>query len=232
MTLNRRQVLGGAGIAGVSALGGAATDRVLSPHQSTLPPPPVQAGAAKTDPARFGNPRIPAELNTQTPHLFRLAAQEPKRFEGGELRQANEETFPILVGEEASITLVTLDKDGLREPHWHPAAWEVNFVIRGKARFTVLDLQGHTETFDAAAGDVFFGPQGSMHYFENIGDEELKVLIIFNTSAQEGDDDISVAQSISALPPYVLASIFGVPVEHFAQLKKIDKPPVITRKKI
>lgn len=229
MTINRRQVLGGAGLVGASALGGATADRAFGPHQAP-PAPTAPAAPAADDPARFGDPRIPSELNTQTPHLFHLAAAEPKRFDGGELRQANETTFPILVGEEASITLVVLEKDGLREPHWHPSAWEVNFVISGRAKFGVLDLQGRSESFEAGPGDVFFGPQGSMHYFENIGDEQLKVLIIFNTSAEEGKDDIGVAASISALPPYVLASIFGVPAEHFAQLKKIQSA-TITKKK-
>ncbi|MGL6235257.1 MAG: cupin domain-containing protein [Segniliparus sp.] len=230
MAINRRQVLGGAGLVGASALGGAATDRALGPHQEP-PPPPAHDGASEADPARFGNPRLPAELDTTRSHLFHLSAAEPARFDGGELRQAHEKVFPVLTGQEASIVFVTLEKDGVREPHWHPSAWEVNVVVAGAAQWTILEPEGHRETFEAKAGDVVFAPQGSMHYFENRHDEPLNVVIVFNASTEESRDDISVAASISAVPPEVLASIFGVPAEHFAQLKKIEKSVAITRRR-
>jgi oxalate decarboxylase len=30
-----------------------------------------------------------------------------------------------------------MEKGGVREPHWHPNAAELNYVIEGKVRFTV-----------------------------------------------------------------------------------------------
>jgi oxalate decarboxylase len=227
MTLNRRQVLGGAGLVGASALGGAGADRAFSPRQE----PPPGGSVAETDSARFGDPRIPAELDTAQPHLFHLGALEPTRFDGGELRQASERNFPILTGQQASVVMVTLDKGGIREPHWHPSAWEINVVVSGKAKWTILEPEGHHEVFEAGPGDVVFASQGDFHYFENPADEPLKVLIVFNASTEEGKDDIGIASAISSIPPEVLATLFGVPTEHFAQLKKFDTSVTITRRR-
>jgi len=83
--------------------------------------------------------RIPAELITNQTHVFHLGAQEPKNFDGGSLRQAHEENFPILKGQQASVVFVTLQPGGIREPHWHPSAWEVNVVTSGVATWTLLD---------------------------------------------------------------------------------------------
>ncbi|MDT5191031.1 MAG: oxalate decarboxylase, partial [Mycobacterium sp.] len=50
----------------------------------------------------------------------------PTTLDGGSLQQADEDNFPILKGQEASILLLTLQVGGIREPHWHPSAWEIN----------------------------------------------------------------------------------------------------------
>lgn len=82
--------------------------------------------------------------------------------------------------------LTVLRPGGIREPHWHPSAWEVNYVISGEARWSVVEPEGYHDTFQARAGDLVFLPQGSFHYFENgRDDQDLTVLIVFNTSAEE-----------------------------------------------
>ena len=181
------------------------------------------------DASRFGDPRIPAELITNQSHLFHLGALAPTTFDGGMLRQAHEENFPILRGQQASVVFVTLQPGGIREPHWHPSAWEVNVVTAGVATWTLLDPMGNNESFDAHPGDVIFAPQGSLHYFENRGHEDLSLVIVFNASTQEGKDDIGIGASISKLPPRVLSAVFGVPAETFDKFKKSDKSLTIIR---
>jgi len=194
------------------------------PHNNT------QEAAATDDAARFGNPRIPAELNTAQPHMFHLGALPRTQFEGGTLRQAYEGNWPILMGQEASVVMVTLEPGGIREPHWHPSAWEINVITRGVATWTLLDPLGHSEHFEANVGDVVFAPQGSLHYFENKGTEELDLLIVFNASTEEGKDDIGIGASISKLPPDVLSVVFGVPAETFTKFKKIDQSLTIIKR--
>ena len=98
------------------------------------------------DAAHFGDPRIPAETITCESHLFHLSALTPTTYDGGSLQQAHEGHFPILTGQEASIQLITLQPGGIREPHWHPSAWEINLVTSGVATWVLIDGNGNKST--------------------------------------------------------------------------------------
>lgn len=231
MSINRRKVLGGAGLAGAAAATGAGVDRMLIGNPTGYR---TGTGEPLSDPvagdaARFGDPRIPAETVTSQSHVFRLGAQPPDNLDGGSFRQASADNFPILTGQEASIVLLTLQPGGIREPHWHPSAWEINIVTAGVAAWMIIDGNGNHESFDQRVGDVVFAPQGSFHYFENRGPDEMKIVIIQNTSAPEDKDNIGIGESLSRLPPRVLSAVFGVPAETFSNFKKIDRSIVILR---
>ncbi|MGB7163985.1 MAG: cupin domain-containing protein, partial [Mycobacterium sp.] len=178
---------------------------------------------------RFGDPRLPAETITSKSHLFHLGDSPVNKYDGGWFQQADEDNVPILKGQQASIVSLTLYPGGIREPHWHPSAWEINIVTSGVAAWVVVDGNGNHESFDQHVGDVVFAPQGSFHYFENRGKEDLDVLIIQNVSAAEDKDNIGIGESVSQLPPQVLSAVFGVPVETFKSIKKIDNAVTILR---
>jgi len=218
--------LGGAGLVGVGAATGVGVDRLVADgtgYSTDKEEPMVD------DAARFGDPRLPAETITSQTHPFHLGDSPRSTHDGGSFQQANEDNFPILKGQEASILLLTLQPGGIREPHWHPSAWEINLVTSGVAAWVVIDGNGNHESFDQHVGDVVFAPQGSFHYFENQGPGEMKIVIIQNTSAPEGKDNIGIGESLSALPPRVLSAVFGVPEDKFSSLKKIDNAIVILR---
>ncbi|WP_067977075.1 cupin domain-containing protein [Mycolicibacter icosiumassiliensis] len=227
MPINRRKVLGGASLAGAAAMTGAGVDRVIATGTPSFRTSKEEA--MTDDAARFGNPRIPSETITSQSHLFPLGAQPSNTYDGGSFKQASEDNFPILKGQEASIVLLTLEPGGIREPHWHPSAWELNIVTKGVAAWVVIDGNGNHESFDQHVNDVVFAPQGSFHYFENRGTEDLSILIIQNTSAPESKDNIGIGESISKLPPRVLSAVFGVPAETFKSFKKIDNTITILR---
>jgi oxalate decarboxylase len=224
MSLNRRKVLGGAGLAGAAAAAGVGVDRLVSDHRTD------KELALADDAARFGDPRIPAETITSQSHLFRLGASPTTRLDGGSFQQADEDSFPILKGQAASFLMLTLVPGGIREPHWHPSAWEINIVTKGVATWALVDGNGNHESFDQHVGDVVFAPQGSFHYFENRGADDLRILIVQNTSAAESKDNMGIGESLSKLPPRVLSALFGVPEDTFNTFKKIDGVIVILRK--
>jgi oxalate decarboxylase len=99
-----------------------------------------------------------ADLDKQQTHLFHLTVAEASRYDAGTIQQANEHTFPILSGQAASAVLTVLRPGGIREPHWHPSAWEVNYVISGEARWSVVEPEDYHDTFQARAGDLVFLP--------------------------------------------------------------------------
>jgi oxalate decarboxylase len=221
--INRRKVLGGAGLAGAAAATGVGVDRFIVGYNTAKEEPPPD------DPARFGDPRLPAETINKQSHLFHLGAQPPTVHDGGSFQQADEENFPILTGQEASFVLLTLQPGGIREPHWHPSAWEINIVTKGVAAWVLIDGNGNHESFDQNVGDVVFAPQGSFHYFENRGPDDMKIVIIQNTSAPEAKDNIGIGECLTRLPPRVLSAVFGVPAETFNSFKKYDDAVVILR---
>jgi oxalate decarboxylase len=163
-------------------------------------------------------------------HLYHLEQSKSRKFTGGDLRGASANEFPILKGQGGALYSVRLEKGGVREPHWHPSAWEFDYCISGRARMTILSPQGELENFEVGEGDVAFVPQGHFHYFENIGAGELHFLVAFNSELGEGDDDIGIAASISILPPSVLAAIFKVPEETFLPFSKTDDRLVMVKK--
>jgi oxalate decarboxylase len=224
VSINRRKVLGGAGLAGAAAATGVGVDHLVSGYRTD------KDVSLADDAARFGDPRIPAETTTSQSHLFHLGAQPLSTFDGGSFRQADEETFPILKGQAASVVSLTLQPGGIREPHWHPSAWEINIVTKGVASWALVDGNGNHENFDQKVGDVVFAPQGSFHYFENRGTDDMKIVIVQNTSAPEAKDNIGIGESISKLPPRVLSAVFGVPQKTFDSFKQIDKAIVILRR--
>ena len=71
--------------------------------------------------------------------------------------------------------------------------------LEGDRRWALVDGNGNHESFDQKVGDVVFAPQGSFHYFENLGPDEMKIVIVQNTSAPEAKDNIGIGESISQL---------------------------------
>ncbi|MCX4097981.1 cupin domain-containing protein [Nocardia sp. alder85J] len=207
---------------GVAALGGAALGAGL-----------VAAETDSTRAAPGGEGGLDEGLDSAE-HVFRLAASAPESFAGGELRGAHEGNFPVLTGQRGSVYLVRLEPGGVREPHWHPSAWELNYVVSGSAKWTVLGTHPgsgyRTDVFEAHQGDLVFAPQGFFHYFENAADIPLEVLIVFNTAAREAEDDIGIVAAFNAMPREVLAAAFGVPVSAFDRIPQDVRPVVVTRR--
>ena len=102
----------------------------------------------------------------------------------------------------------------------------------GERAGTHPDGEYHNDVFTAERGDLVFAPTGLFHYFENASTTEpLDVLIVFNTSTAEPDDDVGIVGSLNAIPRDVLAASFGVPESAFAQVPQRIEPVVITRRR-
>ncbi|RCV57626.1 cupin domain-containing protein [Marinitenerispora sediminis] len=171
------------------------------------------------------------DADPAVPHNFPLSRSEARSFDGGRLQGAHGANWPILVDQQAAVYLITLGPGGIREPHWHPSAWEVNYVISGTVRWTFVGPDQTQAAFEAGTGDVVFAPQGHFHYFENASDtEDLRVLVVFNSSAPEPGDDIGIVHSLSAMPRHVLASVFGTGPEAFDAIPKRLGRVVISRR--
>ncbi len=150
---------------------------------------------------------------------FAIEAVHPQvQTHGGWVKMSNSFLFPALEG--LSLYSVLLEKGSAREPHWHPNAHELNYLISGAARITLLSANGSVDTFDMVPGDISFLPQGYLHHIENTGSEPSRFAIFFNDSSP---NDIGLSGCLGAYSNEILASLFRLPASYFDQLPKYQE---------
>jgi oxalate decarboxylase len=147
-------------------------------------------------------------------HRYRLLAQRPDTYSGGTNRLVSQRQFPI----STTVTgaLMQIKPGGLRELHWHPNADEWQYYISGRARMGVFGSHGRVRIDEFEAGDVGYVPQGYGHYIENVGSEDVELVIALNNGVYES---ISLSDWIGANPHLLLATNFKVPESTFANFQ-------------
>jgi oxalate decarboxylase len=162
-----------------------------------------------------GAPDLPQSKDT---YRFPLDRTKPQvRRKGGTVTECTVKNFPVVGESGAAIFLLELEPGGLREPHWHPNAWELEYVVSGKARLGVVTPQGTTDIVDLGPGDVGFVPRGWAHYIENIGNTVMKMPIVFNNDLP---DDIGLSTFFSGLPTESFARVFNLPEQTMLKARK------------
>jgi oxalate decarboxylase len=141
---------------------------------------------------------------------------------GGLARIANNKNFPQV--ENLALFSLRVVKKGIREPHWHPNATELNLVVKGKARLTILSPDGKKDTFELLPGQGSIIPRGYFHHIENIGTKELHMTVFFNNPAP---NDIGLSGALSAYSNEVLASLFAADPKFFEHLNKFQEDRMI-----
>jgi oxalate decarboxylase len=149
-------------------------------------------------------------------HKFNLKAFPPMvQSKGGTVSLGNANNFAIL--KNLACYLLTLKPKGIREPHWHPNAAELDYVISGRARMTIFSPDNNVETFEVGPGEIVFIPPAYFHYIENMNaSEDMQFAVFFN---HERPEDIGLSGAFGAYSNEVLGSIFGL------QPKVLDSLP-------
>ncbi len=160
---------------------------------------------------------VSAQTQKKFTHKCKLMDLPPEDFIGGQVRLGQKDAFPILRG--MAIYSLILEKGGLRIPHWHPNAAELDYCVEGTARMTIVSPENQRETITVEAGDIAFVPRGYFHYIENIGHGKLKFLVIFDN---EMPDDIGITEALAGIPDDVLAIALQVPANTFKHFQKGD----------
>ena len=208
MTDVSRRALLGTALAGGAAVGLSAGSATQAASQ------PVESGGRPS----FGNVQPLLRGDTLPSFRFALGALPKTNFRGGSVQEATVEVFPV--SEEIGGALLTLDPGGLRELHWHANAAEWAYVISGRARITILDPSGHSQTIDFGPGDVWYFPRGFGHSIQAIGGEPCVAVLIFDNGYAPAELTFSSTDWLGHTPPEVLAKTFGVPASRFANFPK------------
>jgi len=174
---------------------------------------------------------VPGSLNddkiagtTSVPDSFthQMAAQVPVKSSGGTVRITDSKNFPA--SKTIAAALVEIEPGGMRELHWHPNTDEWQYYIEGVGRMGVFAANGHSRTFDFAAGDVGYVPFAMGHYIENTGDKPLKFLEMFKSDHYA---DVSLNQWLALTPPELVSGHLNFDKATMAALKK-QKQPVVS----
>jgi oxalate decarboxylase len=100
-----------------------------------------------------------------SPIFFDLDGTKPQfSMPYGNRTIMNADNFPVLKG--MGAVLLRLKKGGVREPHWHPNAAELNYCISGNAKMTIYSNNARKDTIAINPGQLTFVPTGCWHDIE------------------------------------------------------------------
>jgi len=136
-----------------------------------------------------------------------------KSFPAGDFYRANAKNFPVLKG--LAVQALDLQPGGVREPHTHPNANQLDFCISGKGVVGIVGPEGETHYLELGPGDISFVPQGYLHWIENVGDEPLSFLVVLS---HEEPQTIEFSEMYSGVPKQTLAKMYEIPESAFAQI--------------
>ena len=142
-------------------------------------------------------------MNEQA-NKYSLKDGKSTQFKGGSLQTADQSSFPVLAG--LSLQYLQMEPDGVREFHIHPNAAQMDLTLAGRGRIGLAGPGGEVQLLEMSEGDVSFIPQGFGHWIENIGDEELRMILIVNNEAPE---TIFLTDMIRAMPGDTVRRAYG-----------------------
>jgi oxalate decarboxylase len=212
---------------GISGSVGSMPDRVMNATFGIKPPSTFFNGFNKNSPndivigSKPANTVEPASMpRIPSPHKFDQEGIPPQiQTAGGTVALGNISNFPILSGL-ACYSLI-LKPHGIREPHWHPNAAELDYVLGGRARMIILSPGGNVDAFEVGPGEVVIIPPAFFHYIENPNSINNMHMAIFFGNANP--QDIGSSGGLSANSNDVLGATFNLPPTYFDKLPRFER---------
>lgn len=159
-------------------------------------------------------------------HLFHIASMPPQKSGPfGTCTDVNQLDMPILNG--MSLSLMTLNPNSMREPHWHPNAHTLGYCLEGKALVTIISKGSKHDTFVVDSGTLFFVPMGSLFHVENLGSNTFKTLLCYNHTIPE---EINLSTSIGVTSSALLGAAVDINGKAFAEIEPTSRPITFVEK--
>jgi len=149
------------------------------------------------------------------PFSFPFSQMNATKLQGGTVKIIDSTTFNVSTTIAAAE--VTIEPGAMRELHWHPTQPEWSFFLSGNARVTIFAASGNARTFDYSAGDIGYVPPSFGHFIENIGNETVHYLEIFNSDRYQ---DLSLQQWLALTPPALVRAHLNLDAGVISQFSK------------
>lgn len=218
--VNRRDLLIGAGAAAAAAGVTAAVS-----GEGTEPARGASHPTQGVD-VSHGTPTLP---RSRQAYRFRLTREKPTvTTPGGTVTEADENSFPVVKGNDAAMFYLVLKPGALREPHWHPNAWELDFCVAGRGELGIVTPGGKVSITTLEPGDIGFVPQGWAHFIRNVGPGDMKFAIAFNNSAP---NDIGLSTIFGGMPTDTFSQTLGLPASALDDARKTSKTLLVVARR-
>lgn len=135
--------------------------------------------------------------------------------EGGWARQTTVRELPIAT-EIAGVNM-RLNAGAVREMHWHEEG-EWAYMLKGKARITVVDQNLCTFQEDVGEGEGWFFPAGIPHSIQGLGPDGCEFLLVFDDGDFDENSTFQLTDWLACTPKEVLAKNFQVPISAFDRI--------------
>jgi oxalate decarboxylase len=111
----------------------------------------------------------------------------------------------------------------ISEPHWHPDADEVCFILSGQVEVGIVGPNGAPQSNMLTSGDLAFMPVNWLHYLDNVGEEPAQIILFHNATTSIA---IGLSHVLSGFPPAILAASYGMDPSALAELADGDPPRI------
>jgi oxalate decarboxylase len=173
-----------------------------------------------------GTPVLPKDKHA---YSFPLASARPTvRTPGGTVTELTEDNFPVFQGNDAGVFFLVLKAGALREPHWHPNAWEMDYCVQGRGELGIVTPDGEERIQTLKPGDIGFIPQGWAHYILNPGPGDMKFVVVFNNSRP---NDIGLSTMFGGMPTSTFSQTLGVSAATLDTARKSPKTLLIVQRR-
>ena len=128
-------------------------------------------------------------------------------YEGGWSREVTVRELPV--SKTMAGVNMRLTAGGVRELHWHTAGeWAI--MLYGNARITAVDNDGKSFVADVKQNDLWYFPSGVPHSIQGLEPDGCEFLLVFDDGNFSEAETVLLSDSVSHIPPEVLAKNFGV----------------------
>ena len=152
--------------------------------------------------------------HSKNKHFFTSQSlRESENSPGGVIRFLTSYEVPGL--RNLSLVDMTLKKNGVLKPIWHPNAQKIGYCTQGQMLVS-MHGPGESETFPVEKGEIFYVPQGYIHHIENT----TRTDGIIKFSLNHGDPEtMSLSRSVEAASDAALGSTLATDSDFVYGLK-------------